>query len=140
MSNVLVTFYLLVNFSHHNTIFLGYFSVRKFFRIHFDSVFDLWMITIECLREIIWLVFTMFIYDIINDSLRKLGFGWFNHFSLCFSYISMKIYYREWLTYGTSIYLFIKFGIQHKSIICCQLKQQRFEYQFWTFMNNYSTP
>ena len=42
-----------VNLSCTNTIILDYFRIKKFMRIHFNSAFDLWMATIDYLKEII---------------------------------------------------------------------------------------
>ena len=40
-------------------------------KIYFNSVFDLWTVAVECLKETIWLVFISFIYNIVNKSLIK---------------------------------------------------------------------
>ena len=78
MKNVLVIFP--INFSRYNTILFYYFGIKEFIRIHFISVFDLWTITIEYLKEMIWSVFISFIYDIINNFLQKCGWVGSNTF------------------------------------------------------------
>ena len=40
-------------------------------KIYFNSVFDLWTVAVECLKETVWLVFISFIYNIVNKSLIK---------------------------------------------------------------------
>ena len=94
------------------------------------------MITIKCLKEIIWLVFISFNYNIINESIIKLSFGWFNYFSLCFSHVNIGKCYREWSSYGTSIYLFVKCLIELNFELNKRLNIS-FEHNFGSLFSTY---
>ena len=75
-----------------------------FIRIYFNSVFDFWMVAIEC-KEIVWLVLISFIYNIIKESRVKLCFGRFNYFSLCLSHVNIEKYYRKWVVFPSNIHI-----------------------------------
>ena len=66
--------------------------------------------------------FILYIYNIINKSLIELWFGWFNYISL-FGHVDIGKHCWGWSSHETSIYLFVKFWIEYKSILCCWLKQ-----------------
>ena len=68
--------------------------------LHFPYVFTRGLIQLffSVMNQIkiinqVWLI--SFIYDIINESLIKLWFGWVKHFSLCFSHVNIGKHYRH---------------------------------------------